>query len=185
MKICVYGAAMEEIDEIYKIQTEAFGRCLAARGHSLVYGGGARGLMGAAARGVKAEHGHILGIAPSFFNVDGELFEDCDEFLYPDTMRERKQLLEDKSDAFVILPGGIGTLDEFFETLVLRSLDRLSKPIAILNIGHYYDPLGQLMEHAVNAGFVAKDRLSMYRMFEEAKPMLDYLEEQLAKYSSQ
>ena len=106
------------------------------RGHSLVYGGGAKGLMGAAARGVKRQGGHILGIAPSFFNVDGELFEDCDEFLYPDTMRERKKLLEEKSDAFVILPGGIGTCNEFFETLVLRSLGRLAKPIALFNIAH-------------------------------------------------
>ncbi len=178
MKICVYGAAMEEIADVYKEKTEKFGELLAAHGHGLVYGGGARGLMGAAARGVKRGGGHILGIAPSFFNVDGELFDACDEFLYPDTMRERKKLLEDESDAFVILPGGIGTFDEFFETLVLRSLGKMPKPIAVFNIDHYYDPLQQMMEHAVAAGFVAEDRLTMYRVFDDAEKMLLYLEQE-------
>lgn len=178
MNICVYGAAMEEIAGHYKEKTESFGELLAMRGHSLVYGGGAKGLMGAVARGAKKQGGHILGIAPSFFNVDGELFEDCDEFLYPDTMRERKKLLEEKSDAFVILPGGIGTFDEFFETLVLRSLGRLSDPIALFNIDHYYDPLQQMMEHAVASGFVAEDRMEMYRIFDDEKEMLLYLEQE-------
>ncbi len=177
MNICVYGAAMEEIADIYKKQTEAMGELIAKRGHGMVYGGGARGLMGAAARGVKKQGGYVLGIAPSFFLVDGELFDACDEFIYTDTMRERKQLLEERSDAFVILPGGIGTFDEFFETLVLRSLGRLPKPIVLFNIDHYYDPLQQMMEHAAAAGFVAKDRLGMYRIFDRAEEMLQYLEQ--------
>lgn len=178
MRICVYGAAMEEIADIYKKETEKFGELLAKRGHELVYGGGARGLMGAAARGVKRGGGRILGIAPSFFNVDGELFDACDEFIYPDTMRERKMLLEDKSDAFVILPGGIGTFDEFFETLVLKSLGKMPKPIAVFNIAGYYEPMQQMMEHAVRTGFVPEDRLTMYRVFEEAEKMLLYLEQE-------
>lgn len=168
---------MEEIADVYKKQTEEMGELLAKRGHGMVYGGGARGLMGAAARGVKKQNGYVLGIAPSFFHVDGELFEFCDEFIYTDTMRERKQLLEDRSDAFVILPGGIGTFDEFFETLVLKSLKKLPKPIALFNIDHYYDPLQQMMEHAVAAGFVAKDRLGMYRIFDQAEELLQYLEQ--------
>ncbi len=180
MRICVYGAAMEEIAQQYKTKTEEFGRCLVMRGHSLVYGGGAKGLMGAAARGVKEKGGYIVGIAPSFFDVDGELFEDCDEFLYPDTMRERKRLLEEKSDAFVILPGGIGTFDEFFETLVLRSLGRLKKPIAVYNIDHYYDALQQMMEHSVKAGFVPPDRMEMYKCFDDAQRLLRYLEQGLS-----
>lgn len=168
---------MEEIADIYKKQTEEMGELLAKRGHGMVYGGGARGLMGAAARGVKKQNGFVLGIAPSFFHVDGELFEFCDEFIYTDTMRERKQLLEDRSDAFVILPGGIGTFDEFFETLVLKSLGKLPKPIALFNIDHYYDPLQQMLEHAAAAGFVAKDRLLMYRIFDQAEELLQYLEQ--------
>lgn len=168
---------MEEIADIYKKQTEEMGELLAKRGHGMVYGGGARGLMGAAARGVKKQNGFVLGIAPSFFHVDGELFEFCDEFIYTDTMRERKQLLEDRSDAFVILPGGIGTFDEFFETLVLKSLGKLPKPIALFNIDHYYDPLQQMLEHAAVAGFVAKDRLLMYRIFDQAEELLQYLEQ--------
>lgn len=176
MRICVYGAASEEIADIYKEKTEAFGAMMAARGHSLVYGGGARGLMGAAARGVKGQGGHVLGIAPAFFDADGALFDRCDEFLYPDTMRERKQLLEDGADAFVILPGGIGTFDEFFETLVLKSLGKLQKPIAVYNIEHYYDPLCELLEHAVRSGFLAGECRGMYRFFEDGEAMLSYLE---------
>lgn len=176
MQICVYGAASEEIADVYKEKTEAFGSLLASHGHGLVYGGGALGLMGAVARGVKKGGGRVLGIAPSFFNADGQLFGECDEFLYPDTMRERKQLLEDRSDAFVILPGGIGTFDEFFETLVLKSLDKLPKPIAVYNIAHYYDPLREMLEHAICCGFLAKECREMYRFFEDGEEMLAYLE---------
>ena len=105
----------------------------------LVFGGGAQGMMGAAARGVRDGGGSIIGVAPDFFDVDGVLFPDCTEFIYTKTMRERKQILEDSSDAFIITPGGFGTLDEFFEILTLKQLERHNKAIVVLNVAGYYD----------------------------------------------
>ena len=115
MNICIYGASSNEIDNIYIKYTEHLGQVMGKRGHNLVFGGGAKGLMGAAARGVVKGGGNVIGIAPSFFNVDGVLFEECSEFIYTDTMRERKLAMEEKSDAFIATPGGIGTFDELFE----------------------------------------------------------------------
>ncbi len=114
MVICLYGASSQDIHPDYFSGVEAFGRQMGLRGHALLFGGGDKGLMGAAARGVKGAEGRVIGVAPRFFNVDGVLYPHCDEFFYTDTMRQRKQILEDKADAFVAVPGGIGTFDELF-----------------------------------------------------------------------
>ena len=114
MNICVYGASSSTIAKSYINPTEELGEKMAKRGHNLVYGAGALGLMGAAARGVLRGGGKIIGVAPAFFKVDGVLFDECDEMIYTDTMRERKGIMEEKSDAFIMTPGGLGTYDEFF-----------------------------------------------------------------------
>ena len=120
MNICIYGASSELIDAKYMEETEKLSRVLASNGYGLVFGGGAQGLMGAAARGFKAMNGEIIGIAPTFFmNVDGILYDQCTQFIYTETMRERKQLMEEHADAFLVTPGGIGTFEEFFEILTL------------------------------------------------------------------
>ena len=115
MNICVYGAASDEIADIFKNAGEALGESLARRGHSLIFGGGASGMMGAVARGADRAGGNIISVAPSFFDIDGILYPQCTEYIFTETMRERKQILEDRSDAFIVSPGGIGTFDEFFE----------------------------------------------------------------------
>ena len=136
MRICIYGAASPTIDAEYTEKVELLGEKLAKRGHSLVFGGGANGLMGAAARGIKKQGGHIIGVIPKFFGEESveAIFEECDELITPDTMRERKQIMEDNSDAFIVVPGGIGTFEEFFEILTLKQLCRHNKPIAIYNM---------------------------------------------------
>lgn len=139
MRICVYGASSDAIDSMFIRAGETLGERMAERGHELVFGGGAHGMMGAVARGMTKKGGRIIGVAPSFFQVDGVLYEQCDEFLYTETMRERKQLMEDRADAFIMTAGGIGTLEEFFEILTLRQLERHKKPIAVLNTDGYYD----------------------------------------------
>ncbi|MBE6750134.1 MAG: TIGR00730 family Rossman fold protein [Ruminococcaceae bacterium] len=176
MNICVYGASSNEIDKSFIEKTEELGVAMAERGHGLVFGGGANGLMGAAARGVFSKKGEIIGIAPSFFNVDGILFEHCSEFLYPETMRERKRIMEEKSDAFVITPGGIGTFDEFFEIFTLKQLGRHKKPIAIFNINGYYDSLLKMLSEAVSKGFMNQKSLDLVPVFENAAEMLEYFE---------
>ena len=134
MNICIYGASSEELKKIYYEKTEELGRLMAKRGHGLVFGGGETGLMGAAARGVSHEKGYILGISPKFFDQPGVLYQHCTEFIFTETMRERKHLLESRSDATIVVPGGIGTYEEFFEILTLKSLGRIDRPIVLYNI---------------------------------------------------
>lgn len=176
MRICVYGASSEEIDPKYIAATEVLGEEMGRRAHSLVFGGGASGLMGAAARGMTAAGGEILGIAPSFFNVDGVLYDKCTDFIFTETMRERKFLLEENSDAFIISPGGIGTFEEFFEVLTLKQLGRHNKPIAVFNVGGYYDDLRTLLDKAVEGKFMKACCHELMAFFDAPAPMLDYLE---------
>ncbi len=176
MKICVYGAASNEIDRSFLSAGEMLGREMGKRNHTLVFGGGASGLMGAAARGIKEENGYIIGIAPSFFNVDGILYENCDEFHYTDTMRERKKMMEEESDAFIVTPGGIGTFEEFLEILTLKSLDRHNKPIAILNTNGYYDNLLKFLEDGVKLNFLKQGNLDLYFVSDNVCEILDHIE---------
>ena len=109
MNICVFGAASSEIDQKYIEDVELMAETLAKNGHSLVFGAGGQGLMGAAARGFKKGGAKITGVIPTFFKeaqVEA-IYEECDELIYTDTMRERKAIMEDNADAFVIVPGGI------------------------------------------------------------------------------
>lgn len=176
MKICVYGAASKDIDAAFITAGEALGESLSKRGHDLVFGGGNDGLMGAVARGTHRGGGHITGIAPSFFNVDGVLYELCDEYIYTTTMRERKQKMEDLSDAFIVSPGGIGTFEEFFEILTLRQLKRHAKPIAILNTDGYYDHMLAMLRNTADRRFMSERNLDLFFISADVDEILDYIE---------
>ncbi len=180
MQICVYGASSNAIDPAYIEAVERLGRSMARRGHGLVFGGGAQGLMGAVARGMTQGGGRIVGIAPSFFNVDGILYRHCTEFLYTETMRERKALMEQRADAFLMVPGGIGTFEEFFEVLTLRQLGRHNKPIAVFNLRGYYDPMNDMLERAIGENFMKPACRGLYAMFQDQEALLDYLESDAA-----
>lgn len=178
MKICVFGAASAHIDEKYIKAVEELGEKMAKRGHSLVFGAGGTGLMGAAARGVKRGGGYIHGVVPSFFKENGVelLYEECDEITYTDTMRERKALMEEDAEAFIITPGGVGTFEELFEVITLKQLNRHDKAIAFLNIDGYYDDLIKLMDTACKRAFVSESCLNLYEFFTQSDRLLDYLE---------
>ncbi|MBR5095419.1 MAG: TIGR00730 family Rossman fold protein [Oscillospiraceae bacterium] len=164
MKICVYGASARELDAAYFEAARELGVCIAEAGHSLVFGGGARGLMGACAEGCASRGGEILGIAPRFFDEPGILFERCTRFLFTETMAERKTAMAENSDAFIALPGGIGTFEEFFETLTLKQLGRHTKPMALLDTKGYYRPLTALLERAADEGFLGRSCFSFFAL---------------------
>lgn len=176
MNICVYGASSAQIDKVYIESSEELGRAIGKRGHTLIFGCGANGVMGASARGAKEAGAKIIGITPTFFNVDGMLYEDSTEVIRTETMRERKQLLEEKSDAYIIAPGGIGTFDEFFEILTLKQLSRHSKAIVIFNVNHYYDGLISFLNTSVAQEFIKDECLHIFEVFDDIDEMLDYLE---------
>lgn len=182
MNICLYGASSSSIAKAYINPTEALGEKMADRGHTLIFGGGAAGLMGAAARGAYSHGGKIIGVVPSFLNVDGILFNNCDELIFTDTMRERKQLMEEKSDAFVMTPGGLGTFDEFFEILTLKQLGRHSKPIAVFNINGYFDSLIAQLNNAVYKQFMTPEALELCLFTDNADKLINYLEDGAAAH---
>ena len=176
MNICLYGASSSAIAKAYVNPTEELGAKIAERGHTLIYGGGAAGLMGAAARGAYSRGGEIIGVVPSFLNVDGILFDNCTELIFTETMRERKALMEQKSDAFIMTPGGVGTFDEFFEILTLKQLGRHSKPIAIFNINGYFDSLIAQLENAVHKQFMNPEIFELFISTDRVDRLIDYLE---------
>jgi uncharacterized protein (TIGR00730 family) len=160
MNICIYGSASDDINKNYIEQTELLAKKLASRGHSLVFGCGSTGLMGAAARGFYSENAKITGVVPKFFNVDGILFENC-EMIRTDTMRQRKQIMDDLADAFITTPGGIGTYEEFFEILTLKQLGQSKKPLVLFNIDGYFNTLKAMLENCVNGKFMPPATLDL------------------------
>lgn len=121
--------------------------------------------------------GYLLGVVPSFFKeANSEVsYTHCSEYIYTDTMRERKRQMEENCDAFIITPGGIGTLDEFFEILTLKQLGRHNKAIAIYNINGFYDGLDRMMTKSIEEKFITDDCKDLYTVFTNPDEMLDYI----------
>ena len=176
MRICVYGASSTELDRKYTDATYELGRDIAKRGHGLVYGGGAQGVMGSTARGVRDGGGEIIGVTPEFFNVDGVVFQECTQLIFTKTMRERKQTMEDHADAFIVAPGGFGTYEEFFEILTLKSLHRLDRPIVLYNINGYYDGMEVLLRHTADEKFMDPSNLKLCEFMDDPEQILSYIE---------
>ena len=178
MKICIFGAASAHIDDIYIKAVEELGEKLAKRGHSLVFGAGATGLMGAAARGFKCGGGFIHGVIPEFFceeNVE-LIYRECSKITYTKSMAERKTVMEDDAEAFIIAPGGVGTFEEFFEVLTLKQLGRHKKAMVIFNIDGYYDDLEKFMQKVNERGFMNFKCGELYSLSDTADGVIDYLE---------
>ena len=145
---CVYGGASARIDKKYLDEITRLGAIIAQNGFSLVYGAGASGCMGAAASGVREQDGYVMGVSPHFIKNFEPIF-DCDNTVMVDTMAERKMIMEKHADIFFIAPGGIGTMDEFFQILTLEYLRQISAPIVVLNLDGFYDSLLALMDSLI------------------------------------
>ena len=173
MKICIYGASSNRLEPRYYEDARRFGTLLAEGGHSLIFGGGAGGLMGACAEG--ASGAEIIGVAPRFFDEPGILYPGCTRMIYTETMRERKAIMEEEAEAFVVLPGGIGTFEEFFETLTLKQLGRHGKPMALLNTRDYYAPLTALLERAAEDGFLSRRCFELFAVCATPEEALEHV----------
>ncbi len=179
MKICLFGSATDKIDRVFIEKTETLCEKLAKRGHTLVFGGGAKGLMGAAARGFKRGGGEVYGVIPRFFgdeNIEAA-FDECTKLILSETMNERKQIMEDLAEAYIIAPGGIGTYDEFFEVLTNKQLGRHGKPIVIFNLEGFYNELEAMMNVAIEKKFVREDCRKLYLTTTDYNEMVAYLED--------
>jgi len=168
MKICLFGASSSRLDPVYYHEAEAVGRLIAEAGHTVVFGGGADGLMGACARGAKAAGG--------MFNEPGILLPECDELILTDTMAARKEKMFAESEAFIALPGGIGTMDEFFEAITLRQLGLLKGQIVLLNTLDFYTPLVSYLGQMAEQGFMSRNCLGLVRLCDTPESALEALE---------
>ena len=153
--LCVYCGASSAVDRRYRDAAVELGIALAAGGIELVYGGGRRGLMGLLADAALAAGGRVTGIIPAAMREAEWAHEGASELVVVDTMHERKRLMAERADAFAILPGGVGTLDETFEILSWRQLRLHDKPIFLVDIAGYWRPLRALCDHLVESGFTA------------------------------
>lgn len=178
MKICVFGAASFEIDQKYINLVEELGEMLAKRGHELVFGAGGNGLMGAAARGVRKQNGKIYGVIPNFFKdeIIEAIYDQCDQLIFTETMAQRKTKMEDLADAFIIVPGGIGTFEEFFEVLTLKQLGRHTKPIVIYDIDGYYKKLEEFLDYSINEKFIKDNCKKLYGFENKLEKVFEYIE---------
>jgi uncharacterized protein (TIGR00730 family) len=150
--VCLFCGSSDAADPIYTEAARAFGDATAKAGWRLVYGGGGVGLMGASARAAHAAGGRVVGIMPAFLRSRERLFDDV-ETIVVTSMHERKQLMYDQSDAFVVAPGGVGTLEEVVELLSWKRLDLHAKPVIFLNIDGFWETFFALMRHSVETGF--------------------------------
>ena len=176
MKITLYGAASDRIDQKYVNAVEAFGTEMAKRGHTMVFGAGSTGLMGAAARGMHRGGGSIIGITPHFMHKLEPVSDLCTELIATETMAERKTLMEDKAEAFVIVPGGVGTFDEFYQILTLRVLHRHEKPIVLYNIDGFWNSTLAVIREGVEKGFISAEALEDFILLDTPEAIFDYLE---------
>lgn len=156
--LCVYLGSRHGASGIYAEAARALGEGMAARGIALVYGGGRVGLMGTLADAVKTNGGEVTGIIPQHLLAVEAGPGPVTELKVVETMHERKAMMAEYADGFLILPGGLGTLDEFFEILTWRQLGLHDKPILIVDVGGYWKPLGQLLDNIAREEFTgAKD----------------------------
>ena len=177
MTICIFGAASDDIKKEYLKSAYELSFSLGKAGHSLVFGAGSSGVMGACARGFKDGGGKVHGVIPYFFEENGfeKIYYDADKITRTETMAERKTAMEDACDAFIIAPGGIGTLEEFFEVLTLKQLGRHKKAIVIYNVCGYYDKIKDFFDVMVKEKFVNPECNKLFVVFDKKEQVIEYL----------
>lgn len=176
-KICVYCSASNDLAPIYTEAAVALGKAMGERGDTLVYGGSSNGLMGAIARSAHAAGGRVIGIIPKALLTVEFAFENADDLIITEDLRERKAGMEARADAFVALPGGIGTLEEVFEIMTLRALNLTPKPLVLLNTENFYDPLMELLQRMLSGGFIRRPISEIFFLAPDVSSALDHVDE--------
>ena len=173
--ICVFCGSSQAVKDCYKSVAIELGREIARRGADLVYGGASIGLMGCVARGVHEEKGKVIGILPEFFRKKDIEYLDADELIVTKDMRERKAKMDERSDAFIVLPGGIGTLEETMEILSMRQLKLTNKPLVFISTGGFYDKLNETFASMIEQKFAKENIRNMFAMTSDPKGALEYI----------
>ena len=176
-KICIFCGSSMGFDPIYKEKAAELGLVLADHGCELLYGGGSVGLMKIVADVMMERHCKVTGTITQHLLDMRVGHPEIDELIVVETMAERKKILEDMADGFIALPGGIGTMDEFFEAYVLSQLRVFDKPVALYNVNGYYDGLVDFIGHMAKEGFMRKEHAENLIVSNDAKDLLAKMEQ--------
>jgi len=173
--ICVFCASSSAVDKVFLEMARDLGRQMGRSGIQLVYGGASIGLMGETARGVHQEGGTVVGVLPEFFQSKEIKYSEADELIVTQTMRERKAVMDERSDAFIVLPGGVGTLEEAMEIISLIQLRQTRKPLVFINTQGFYDSLLVLFREMVDLRFAKEETLNMFALVNTPQEALDFI----------
>ncbi len=177
MRFCVFGSSSLHLESVYLDAAYELGRTLATRGHELVFGGYDQGMMGAVAKGVADAGGAVTGVVTEGLNARGRDIFPCTEVICTADLSERKTRMVALSDAFITMPGGLGTFDELFDVLSQVKAGELEGKSAILNVGGYFDPLVEMLDRATATGLNSTDWRATCGVFDAADELVAWLEE--------
>jgi hypothetical protein len=175
--ICVYCGSSNNVDDAYKQAAIDFGKIMAENGIKLVYGGGRVGLMGLIADTILEHGGEVIGVIPEHLSKKEVAHTGLTTLHVVDSMHSRKQKMVDESDAFVVLPGGVGTLDETCEIITWRQLGIHDKPICIANINGYWSPFTDMINHIIKSGFMREGDINTFIMVNKTEEILPKLKD--------
>ncbi|MBI5154890.1 TIGR00730 family Rossman fold protein [Candidatus Poribacteria bacterium] len=174
--VCVYCSSSDAVAPVFHDAATELGRLIGERGWALVWGGVRLGLMGAVARAAQAAGARVIGIIPHAIDAMDIAYERADEKIVTRDLRERKAVMEERSDAFIALPGGIGTIEETMEVLTLKQLRQHTKPVIFLNTGSHWDPVLTFLEHLIAARFARPEFRNLYEAAATPAGALDLIE---------
>jgi uncharacterized protein (TIGR00730 family) len=183
--VCVYCGSSTGSEPAFAQAATRFGEILAKNGLGLVYGGGSAGLMGALATAVLDHGGKITGVIPDFLKARERMFKGADEIIVTRDMHERKRIMFERADAFVALPGGVGTLEELVEQLTWAQLGRHRKPILLVNVKGFWNSLLEVFEHMDQSGFIYAGGQLNYLVVDRVEDILPALEAAVARVSEE
>lgn len=174
--ICVFSSSSDDVDPVFFKAAEELGRLIAEKHYTLVYGGAKIGLMGAVAKAAHRHGGKVIGVIPKSMTAKEVLYELADEIILTKDMRDRKTIMEERSDIFIGLPGGFGTLEEILEMLTLKQLHYHAKPIVLLNTNGYYDGLIDFFEQIYTQKFAKERHRKNYHIAPDHQSVFSYIE---------
>lgn len=173
--VTVYCSSSRAIAPVYFDAGRELGRAIAERGWTLVYGGDVRGLMGAVADAAHAAGGRVEGVYPRIFSGSGGENRNCHDFVVTECMRTRKAEMERRGDAFVALPGGLGTLEELFEIIVGRQLGVHAKPVVLLNVNDYWRPMVEMIERGIEQHFIKPQGRDLFHVASAVAEAIEHI----------
>jgi hypothetical protein len=175
--ICVFCGSSMGHGEAFGLAARRFGQLIAERGFGLVFGGGGLGLMGQVARAARDGGAPVIGILPQFLRALEPPLKSAEELIITPDLYQRKDRMMGLACAFVVLPGGLGTLDEFFEVLTSAQLEQHGKPIVVVNVAGFFEPLKALLDHHIAAGFARNEVHDLYRIVGTPEEAMDVIEQ--------